>query len=78
MNRRNLLVLILLTTIFILPALPPLAGATSMPENVRTHVAAMEYYNAARTILYASLAVSGVNVAFAYHFYSRNPPGKES
>ena len=77
MNRRNLLALILLTAVFILPALPPLAGATSIPETVHAHAAALEYYNAARTILYASLAVSGANVAFAYHFYSRNPPGEE-
>lgn len=77
MNRRTLLTLILLTAVFIFPALPPLAGATALPETVHTHAAALEYYNAARTILYASLAVSGANVAFAYHFYGRNPQGKE-
>ena len=76
MNRRKLLMLILLTASFIAPALPPLASA-AIPEAARTHVA-LEYYNAARTILYASLAISGVNVAFAYHFYNRNPQGQET
>lgn len=73
MNRRTLLTLILLTAIFITPALPPLAGATTLPETVQTHTAVLNYYNAARTILYASLAISGANVAFAYHFYKRTP-----
>jgi len=75
MNRRTLLTLTLLTAVFIAPALPPLANA-AVPEAAQTH-AALEYYNAARTILYASLAVSVVNVAFAYHFYNRNPQGQE-
>jgi len=67
MNHRKLLTLMLLTAVFIAPALPALAGAT-----------ALEYYNAARTILYASLAISGINVAFAYHFYNRKPQGQEA
>lgn len=77
MNQRKLLALILLTAVFIVPALPPLAGAASMPDAVHIHAAALDYYNAARSILYASLVVSAANVAFAYHFYSRNPPGEE-
>lgn len=77
MNRRTLLTLILLTAIFITPALPPLAGATTLPETAQTHTAVLNYYNAARTILYASLAISGANVAFAYHFYKRKPQGKD-
>jgi len=76
MNRRTLLALILLTAVFIAPALPPLVSA-AIPEAAHTHVA-LEYYNAARTILYASLAISGINVAFAYHFYNRNPQGQET
>ncbi len=75
MNRRKLLALILLTALFIVPALPPLASA-AIPEAAHTH-AALQYYYAARTILYASLAISGINVAFAYHFYNRNPQGQE-
>ncbi len=76
MNRRKLLALTLLTALFIVPALPPLASA-AIPAAAYTH-AALEYYNAARIILYASLAISGVNVAFAYHFYNRNPQGQET
>jgi len=75
MNRRTLLTLTLLTAVFIAPALPPLASA-ALPETARTHVA-LEYYNVARTILYASLVISGINVAFAYHFYNRKPQGQE-
>jgi len=75
MNRRTLLTLILFTAVFITPALPPLAAATTLPETI--HTAVLDYYNAARTILYASLAISGANVAFAYHFYKRNPQGKD-
>jgi hypothetical protein len=71
------LIFILLTAVFVFPALPPLAGATTLPRNTQTYAAVLNYYNAARTILYACLAVSGVNVAFAYHFYKRNPQGKE-
>jgi hypothetical protein len=78
MNRRTLLTLILLTAIFITPALPPLAGATTLPETVQTHTAILNYYNAARTILYASLAISGANVAFAYQLYKRKPQGKDT
>jgi hypothetical protein len=66
--------LIMLTALFIAPALPSLASA-AIPETAHTHVS-LEYYNVARTILYASLAISGVNVAFAYHFYNRNPQGQ--
>jgi len=77
MNRRTLLAIILLTAVFITPALPPLVGATTLPETVQTHTAVLNYYNAARTILYASLAISGANVAFAYHFYKRKPQGKD-
>ncbi len=77
MNRRILLSLILLTAIFIVPALPPLAGASAIPINAQTHAAALDYYNAARTVLYASLAISGTNVAFAYHFYKRKIPGED-
>jgi hypothetical protein len=76
MNRRTLLTLTLLTAAFIAPALSPLASA-AIPETAHIH-AALEYYNAARTILYASLAISGINVAFAYHFYNRNPQGQET
>ncbi len=75
MNHRKLLTLMLLTAVFIAPALPALAGATA-PQTAHAH-AALEYYNAARTILYASLAISGINVAFAYHFYNRKPQGQE-
>jgi len=78
MNHRKLFTCILLTAVFVLPALPPLAEATASPQTGVMHAASLEYYNAARTILYASLAISGVNVAFAYHFYSRNPQGKET
>jgi len=78
MSRRALLTCILLTAVFIVPALPPLAGATTLPETTQTHAAVLDYYNAARTILYASLAISGANVAFAYHFHKkRNPPGED-
>ena len=70
-----MLILTLLTALFIVPALPPLASA-AIPETGQIH-AALEYYTAARTILYASLAISGINVAFAYHFYNRSPQGKE-
>ena len=77
MNRSTLLAIILLTAVFITPALPPLVGATTLPETAQTHTAVLNYYNAARTILYASLAISGANVAFAYHFYKRKPQGKD-
>lgn len=77
MNRRKILTCILFTLFFVVPALPPLAGATAPAEAVHTQAAALDYYNAARTILYASLAISGVNVAVAYRFYARRSPGKE-
>jgi hypothetical protein len=77
MNRRTLLALILLTAVFITPALPPLAGATSLPETVQTQTTVLNYYNAARTILYATLVLSGANVAFAYQLYKRTPPEKD-
>jgi len=69
---------VLLTAIFITPALPPLAGATTLPETVQTHTAVLNYYNAARAILYASLVISGANVAFAYQLYKRKPQGKDT
>ena len=77
MNRRTLLTLILLTAIFITPALPHLAGAATLPETIQTHTAVLNYYNAARTILYTSLVISGANVAFAYQLYKRMPQGKD-
>ena len=77
MNRRTLLKIILLTAVFITPALPSIASATTLPNAIQTPSMVLDYYNAARTILYATLAISGANVAFAYHFYNRNPQGKE-
>ncbi len=77
MNRRTLLKIILLIAVFITPALPSIASATTLPNAIQTPSMVLDYYNAARTILYATLAISGANVAFAYHFYNRNPQGKE-
>jgi hypothetical protein len=77
MNRKSLLTFILFTAVFIIPALPPATGASPPPGAAQTQAAALDYYDAARTILYASLAISGANVAFAYHFYGRGSQGKE-
>jgi len=71
MNRRSLLACILFTVIFVIPALPPVANAVSLPETAQIHASVLDYYHAARTILYASLAISGVNVALTYHFWKK-------
>ncbi len=76
MNRKTLLALTLFTAVFIAPVLPPLASAAT-PQTIHTQ-AVLNYYNTARTILYASLAISVINVAFAYHFYNRTPQGKKN
>lgn len=71
MNPRGLLTCILVTAIFIIPALPPVASAVTLPATPQVQAAVMDFYRAARTILYASLAISVANVALTYHVWKK-------
>ena len=66
MKSRDLLIIILVGIVFILPVLPPLDSAVALPETTQVQGAVMDYYNSAREILYASLAISIANVTLAY------------
>ena len=71
MKARGLLTCILVTAIFIIPALPPVASVITLPTTPQVQTAVMDFYHAARTILYASLAISVANVALTYHVWKK-------
>jgi hypothetical protein len=66
MRSRGLLTCILVVVIFIIPVLPPVASAITLPATAQVKAAVIDYYYSARTILYASLAISIANVTLAY------------
>ena len=66
MKSRGLLTCILVAVVFIIPVLPPVASAVTLPATAQVQAAVMDYYISARTILYASLAISIANVTLAY------------
>ena len=66
MRSRSLLTCILVVVIFIIPVLPPVASAITLPATAQVKAAVIDYYYSARTILYASLAISIANVTLAY------------
>ena len=71
MKSRGLLTCILVAVIFIIPVLPPVASAVTLPATAQVQAAVMDYYYSARTILYASLAISIANVTLAYKVYKK-------
>lgn len=70
MNRKTLTAALLAIAAAGTLALPPVAGAMAMPQ-AQTVGSILDYYNAARTILYTALAISGANLAFAYHTWRK-------
>ena len=71
MKSKGLLTCILAVAVFIIPVLPPFASGVTLPATAEVQAAAMDYYNSARTILYACLAMSIANVTLAYKVYKK-------
>jgi hypothetical protein len=71
MKSKGLLTCILAVAVFIIPVLPPFASGVTLPATAQVQAAAMDYYNSARTILYACLAMSIANVTLAYKVYKK-------
>ena len=71
MKSRGLLTCILVSVVFIIPILPPVASAVALPAMDQVQAAVMDYYYSARTILYASLAISIANVSLAYKVFRK-------
>jgi hypothetical protein len=66
MKSKGLLTCIFAVVVFIIPVLPPFASGVTLPATAEVQTVAMDYYNSARTILYACLAISIANVTLAY------------
>jgi hypothetical protein len=66
MKSKGLLTCIFAAVVFIIPVLPPVASAVTLPATAQVQAAVMDYYYSARTILYACVAISIANVTLAY------------
>jgi hypothetical protein len=66
MKSKGLLTCILAVVVFIIPVLPPFASGVTLPATAQVQAVVMDYFNSARTILYACLAISIANVTLAY------------
>jgi len=71
MKSRGLFTCILITVVFIIPILPPVASAVALPATTEVQNAVIDYYYSARTILYASLVISIANVTLAYKVFKK-------
>jgi len=52
--------------------IPAVSSAVVLPEATNMSLA-VEYYDMARRIFFASLALSGVNIVYAFKFMNRKP-----
>jgi hypothetical protein len=71
MKSRGLLTCILAVVVFIIPVLPPVASAVTLPATAQVQAAVMDYYYSARTILYACVAISVANLTLAYKVFKK-------